>query len=81
LISISTPTRHDLDIAQGTRLGSTDPKGMYDLGLASHWTLFHVQAFRIVRLQQLSQQLYGGSGVIPWYTVSHDFSIDMQGTS
>lgn len=51
---------------QGTRLGSNDPKGCYNIGLPSQKSLFQIQAEKIVRLQDL----VGGSSIIPWYVMT-----------
>ncbi|KAL1407545.1 UDP-N-acetylglucosamine pyrophosphorylase [Vanrija albida] len=58
---------------QGTRLGSSHPKGMYDISLPSHKTLFEYQASRIGRLEAVAAAAAGkdvNDVKIRWYVMT-----------
>jgi UDP-N-acetylglucosamine/UDP-N-acetylgalactosamine diphosphorylase len=54
---------------QGTRLGTSFPKGEFDVGLLSGKSLFQLQAERVTRLQQLIFERTGINTIIPWYVM------------
>ncbi|KAF2450632.1 nucleotide-diphospho-sugar transferase [Karstenula rhodostoma CBS 690.94] len=56
---------------QGTRLGSSDPKGCFNIGLPSSKSLFQLQGERIAKAEKLAKKKHGKESVtIPWYVMT-----------
>ena len=57
---------------QGTRLGSSDPKGCFDIDLPSKKSLFQLQAERIYKIQDLARRHSGldTPAAVPWYVMT-----------
>ncbi|KAI5956216.1 UAP1 [Candida jiufengensis] len=57
---------------QGTRLGSSDPKGCFNINLPSSKSLFEIQAEKIIKIEKLTQSKYNLSTKpeIMWYIMT-----------
>lgn len=61
---------------QGTRLGSSDPKGCYKIGLPSGASLFQIQAERVLKIEKLADMKEPLSWYIMTSAPTHKGTVD-----
>ncbi|VDN14277.1 unnamed protein product [Dibothriocephalus latus] len=57
---------------QGTRLGCSHPKGMYDIGLPSKRSLFQLHTERLLAVCRRASGQSDKPAYIPWYIMTSD---------
>ncbi|RYR17277.1 hypothetical protein Ahy_B03g062042 isoform B [Arachis hypogaea] len=76
-VSMNVYCKFGILIVYGTRLGSADPKGCFNIGLPSGKSLFQLQAEKILCVQRLAAQANESSASsvqIHWYIMTSPFT-------
>ncbi len=57
---------------QGTRLGSPNPKGLFDIGLKSGKSLYQIQVERALRLARMAEDVTGKKCAVPIFIMTSE---------